>query len=79
MPIARAIYNWIYVDAGSGWGHREAALLQDRDLADNDPVYGFNNNVGSAVSEGFIGFGIAESSDYDPYRLTITHTLFEEE
>ncbi len=66
LYIERAIYNWIYDDAGSLWGHREAALLQDKDLKNQNPLYGFNNNVGPATSEGFIGIGVAESPTYNP-------------
>ena len=69
LPIERAIYNWSYADAGSSWGHREAALLQDTDLTNNNPLYGFNNNVGGAASEGFIGFGIANDPSYDPFSF----------
>ncbi len=54
LPIERAIYNWIYDDAGSAWGHREAALLQDKTLSGN-AFAGFKNNVDGPSSEGFIG------------------------
>ncbi len=66
LYIERSIYGWIYDDAGSAWGHREAALLQDKDLAGQDPIYGFKNNVGSPADEGYIGIGVAESASYNP-------------
>ena len=55
LPLERSIYNWIYDDAGSNWGHREAALLQDETLAQQGSGWGFSNNSGSASHEGFIG------------------------
>ena len=67
LYIERAIYNWVYADAGSAWGHREAVLLQDKDVANQSPSMGFNNNVLSALDEGYIGIGMAESASYDPY------------
>jgi uncharacterized protein YkwD len=67
LYIERAIYNWIYDDADSGWGHREAALIQDKDLTGQNELYGFNNNVGSPADEGYIGIGVAQSATYDPY------------
>ncbi len=65
LPVERAIYNWIFNDASSSWGHREAALLQDNDLGNQG--YGFTNNYGDANSEGFIGIGYAESPAYNPH------------
>ncbi len=67
LPLERAIYNWIYADAGSGWGHREAALLQDKDLANNNPLYGYGNNHGSATAEGFLGIHRRGSTEYTPF------------
>ncbi|PID48466.1 MAG: hypothetical protein CR991_11680 [Proteobacteria bacterium] len=66
-PIARAIYGWIYEDAGaSQWGHRTAVLLQDAPLNGNTQ-YGYNNNRGSAAHEGFLGFTVLHAdSDYQP-------------
>lgn len=55
LPIERSIYGWIYDDAGSLWGHREAVLLQDKDLDGNN--WGYNNNYGSAADEGYLGIG----------------------
>jgi hypothetical protein len=58
LIVPRSVYNWIYKDASSSWGHREACLLQDRDLAGNT-TYGFDDNHGAVGAEGFIGIGIA--------------------
>jgi hypothetical protein len=70
LYVERAIYMWIYDDANSAWGHREAALLQDKDLATRNPTYGFSNNVGSLADEGFVGIGVAHSPYYNPDGLT---------
>ncbi len=67
LPVERAIYMWVYADAGSSWGHRETVLLQDKDLQNQNPFYGFNDNVGLSMVEGFIGIGLSESPDYDPF------------
>ena len=73
LPVERSVYNWIYVDAASSWGHREAALLQDKDLTNQSSLYGFKNNVNGPGSEGFIGIGIAESATYNPYNFGFSH------
>lgn len=67
LPVERAIYGWIYNDASSSWGHREAALLQDDGLGNNSS--GFTNDYGDANSEGFIGIGYAESAAYNPHNF----------
>ncbi len=67
LVIEQSVYNWLYRDASSKWGHREAVLLQDADLAKRDPRNGFKNNVGSLAHEGFLGIGVAGSSTYNPY------------
>ena len=66
----KAIYNWIYKDSGSNWGHREAALLQDKDLATNNSTYGYKNNYGSGTAEGMIGVGFvgANGGTYNPFN-----------
>jgi hypothetical protein len=69
LPVERAIYAWIYDDSGSAWGHREASLLQDADLANGNALYGFANNSGNTADEGYLGLGVAESPDYDPLGL----------
>ncbi len=70
MPIERSIYSFIYDDASSHWGHREAILLQDNGLGYEDKAPGFTgyaNNHGSTASEGFMGFYLRESNkDDDP-------------
>jgi hypothetical protein len=48
-------------------------LLQDKDLANQSPLYGFKNNVDGAGSEGFIGIGVAESASYNPYGFGFSH------
>ena len=48
LPIERSVYMWMYDDSGSGWGHRHAVLW-----------YPYNDNSGSAGSEGFLGIGRA--------------------
>lgn len=76
LYLEKAVYNWLYVDAGSAWGHRETLLLQDRDLA-GDPFYGFKNNVPGSAHEGFIGVGVVHSQDgrYDPLGWGIDTTV----
>ncbi len=67
LYLEQAIYAWIYTDAGSAWGHREAVLLQDRDLTHQDEAYGFDNNVPSKADEGFIGIAVIETDGrYNP-------------
>lgn len=46
--IVIAIYDWIYNDSISHWGHREFILSS-----------GLKNNSGNKYSEGLIGFGIS--------------------
>ena len=67
LPIERAIYQWIYDDASSSWGHREMALLQDQPLDNSSGLAGFTNDNGDAAHEGYIGFSSKGSSDYDPF------------
>jgi len=55
-PIAKAIYGWIYDDAGSAWGHRKFSLAT-----------GLNDNSGEAGREGLMGFGIISGDDYALY------------
>lgn len=63
IPVVRSIYNWIYDDGGSAWGHREACFLQDRSLNGN-VTNGFADNHGAAGAEGYMGMGIAGGSSY---------------
>jgi len=46
FPIERAVYNWMYDDSGSSWGHRHAILWNS-----------YTNNSGPSESEGFLGIG----------------------
>ena len=45
-----AIYNWIYADKNSGWGHRHFSLAE------------LNDNAGESGAEGLLGFGVAQGS-----------------
>jgi len=51
--VPERVYAFIYRDAGAGWGHRHAVL------------HVFNNDWGDANTEGFIGVGISEGTDFD--------------
>ncbi len=64
LPIERAIYGWIYKDASSAWGHREAVLLQDQTLQQPTSGWGFHNNNGLSGHEGFLGFHKVGSTQY---------------
>ena len=48
LPIERAVYNWMYDDSGSNWGHRHAMLW-----------FPYNDNSGLPGREGFLGIGRA--------------------
>lgn len=50
--VAKAIFNWIYKDSGSAWGHREAVFLD------------FTDNYGNSGNEGFIGVGNVLGTNY---------------
>jgi len=67
IPLERAIYGFIYDDAGSAWGHREAALLQDETLDQVGSGWGFLNNYGNSNHEGFLGIAVRSSADYKPF------------
>lgn len=61
-PIAKSIYNWIYDDSGSAWGHRVFALARLQD------------NSGENGAEGLLGMGITTGdaySFYSGYKSTI--------
>lgn len=65
LPVEQAVYNWIYDDASSSWGHREAVLLQDSPLSNpTATTWGFKNNHGSSAHEGFLGLHVAGSTSY---------------
>ena len=48
--VARSIFGFMYVDAGSLWGHRHNILAT------------YNNNWGDVQTEGFIGVGVTAST-----------------
>jgi uncharacterized protein YkwD len=74
LYLERAIFAWLYSDAGSNWGHRETILLQDRDLSNGDPDFGFKNNVGEQTNEGYIGIGVVETDGhYNPFDWQDLH------
>ena len=74
LYLERAIFAWLYSDAGSAWGHREAILLQDRDLGNGNPDFGFKNNVGEQINEGYIGIGVVETDGrYNPFDWQDLH------
>lgn len=67
LPLERGIYGFIYDDAGSAWGHREAALLQDETLSQVGSQWGFSNNHTNSASEGYLGVYVRSSSEYKPF------------
>ena len=62
----RAVYNWIYEDASSAWGHRRACLIQNSDSYGGN---GFTNDYGSNSHEGMIGIGFASAASWDPFSF----------
>lgn len=74
LPVERAIYQWIYDDSSSNWGHREMALLQDQPLDNSSGLAGFTNDNGDAAHEGYIGFSSKGSSDYDPFTTPTAYS-----
>ncbi|GAB3906741.1 hypothetical protein GCM10028803_39580 [Larkinella knui] len=62
--VEQAIFNWLYRDSATGWGHRKAMLIQNNDIYVAPPpntLRGYVNDHGSASSEGFLGIGIAST------------------
>ncbi len=53
LPVERSVYEWMYDDSGSSWGHRHAILW-----------YPYNENSGPDGKEGFLGIG----RDSGPYQ-----------
>jgi hypothetical protein len=53
IPVERSVYNWMYVDAASSWGHRHTILW-----------YPYNDNSGTTGMEGFLGIGRASGGPY---------------
>ncbi len=63
-PVARAIYSWIYDDAGdSAWGHRKFCLATE--LVDNSGKNGM---------EGLIGIGIARGTAFNNFGINGYYT-----
>lgn len=63
LPVERAVYNWIYDDSGSAWGHRQAVLY--------DPYTGGSCLTGR---EGFMGIGLAAGGPHqgwDDARIVV--------
>ncbi|QDK83005.1 hypothetical protein EXU85_32115 [Spirosoma sp. KCTC 42546] len=62
----QAIFSWLYQDAGAGWGHRDALLMQN--ISGNLPspsapsTNAYDNNYSATTSEGFLGVGISYGS-----------------
>lgn len=65
LAIERSIYKWIYNDVKSGWQYRQTLLLQDKASVGK----GFNNNNGDARHEGFLGFHLIGSANYQPFQV----------
>lgn len=53
LPIERSVYDWLYDDAGSSWGHRHAILW-----------YPYADNSGPSGQEGFLGIGRINGGPY---------------
>ena len=68
LPLERSLYSFIYDDASSHWGHREALFLQDNGLSYSDRKpgeTGYNNDNGSSETEGFMGVYVRSSNKTD--------------
>lgn len=73
LPVERSIYAWLYDDANSQWGHREAVLLQDTPLSAPAQTQGFKNNNGLSSHEGFLGLHHISSTTYKPFGNSYTY------
>ena len=62
--IEQAVYNWLYRDSSSNWGHRDTLLMQDTQRTDQGP--GYHNNLGSLQHEGLLAVGHAAGPNSDP-------------
>jgi len=51
LPVEQSVYEWMYKDTASSWGHRHTILW-----------YPYNDNSGAAGMEGFLGIGRASGS-----------------
>ena len=56
MAVEQAVYDWIYDDSGSAWGHRHAVLWE--------PI---EDNGGPVGLEGFLGIGHVRGGFTDPW------------
>ena len=65
VPIAHSIYNWIYDDAGSNWGHREFNLAI------------LNENSGDGNAEGLVGFGVDTNSDSTTVKTYVVFNAYD--
>lgn len=71
--VEQAIFNWLYRDSGSSWGHREAVLIQNVDASGHT---GYVDDRGATGNEGFLGMGVTMGSSYTlcgslPARLVV--------
>jgi hypothetical protein len=51
LPVEQSVYEWMYKDTASSWGHRHTILW-----------YPYNDNSGAAGMEGFLGIGRVSGS-----------------
>jgi len=56
IPVGRAVYWWMYADAGSAWSHRHTILY-----------YPYNDNSCLSGEEGFLGVGRASGGPYQGF------------
>ena len=61
LPIEKAVYDWMYEDALSSWGHRDAVLID---------AYNDNN---SDNQEGFLGIGRASGGPHSSPSRSYNH------
>lgn len=67
LTVERAIFNWMYNDSQSGWGHRSMVLW---------PYY--SDNSGKTGEEGFVGLGRAGGAYMGwPYGEVIVLNVFD--
>jgi hypothetical protein len=68
LPVERSVYNWMYDDAGSSWGHRHMILW-----------YPYNDNSGPAGMEGFMGIGRVFGGPWQgwPYAQIVVMNVFD--
>ncbi len=53
LPVERSVYNWMYKDKNSSWGHRHMLLWNP-----------YNDDSGPSGTEGFMGLGRATGGPY---------------